>query len=445
VRIALAGLAFAALFSADSWAQVPAVPQTWGAVAGSASDQTPYFAAALASLCAAGGGRLAISGPYPVHDLTIPCGGVYLDGAGIGGSNLAPGGQPLSGLAGALFDCRAMINFCVQFKPNPYPAPRMMVGGGVSGITMRGPCSQNADHDSWGCKGAPQVAIDVNQVSGIQIRNNLLLNMPNAVRVNSSFASVIEDNGIRGTYGNAIEVSGDMSGFNSAGGPCNLADCSTRTDLTRIRNNNGFMQATGTVLYIHDAAFTTYPENNEFEGGAGGLKVRCAPGQPHLGYCPQQIIAAKFETEYSAAPYDLQDFSYFKCLFCYGAGAGFQATPNVVAASLVNYAQGKGAGGSVVLIGGLFYNAGKSCLNLMVDDTVLMGNSITDCSGSAPGVYAGVEYAAGTQQHTESANIYCQNLGVPGTQMLDVLVGDGASPPAGTETNLRNGCVKAGP
>jgi hypothetical protein len=356
---------------------MPAVPQTWGAV-GEAPQIRRLFAAAVASSCAAGGGKLAISGQYSVHDLTIPCGVVYLDGAGIGGNNLAPGGQPISGLSGAVFACRAMVNFCIQFKRNPYPAARMMVGGGISGMQLRGPN-----------KAGSQITIDVNQVAVASIHDNQLLNMPNGIRVNCSFGAVVAVNSIRGTYGNAIEETGNMSGFNSAGGLCNLADCSTRTDLTRIRHNNGFMQASGTVLYVHDATFTTYPEHNEFEGGAPGLKVRCAPGQPHIGYCPEQIICDDFETEYSAAPYDVQDFGYFKCLMCYGAGASFQQTANVITASLVNYAAEKGSGGAVTLIGCLFYNAGKSCIYLRVDDTILSGDCVTDCSGSAPGVYAG--------------------------------------------------------
>jgi len=56
---------------------------------------------------------------------------------------------------------------------------------------------------------------------------------------------------------------------------------------------------------------------------------------------------------------------------------------------LVNYAEEKGSGGAVTLIGCLFYNSGKSCIYLRVDDTILSGDCVTDCSGSASDVYAG--------------------------------------------------------
>lgn len=228
-----------------------------------------------------------------------------------------------------------------------------------------------------------------------------------------------------GAIGAQYEITGDLSGKSSNGRECSLADCSTRTDWVYLEDLYSTARASSDFLYIHDQAFTIEGNRIASENGKTGLKVRCTAGRPNLSYCPQQIIMTGFTVEYPISPVDLSDFTWFRCVSCYMAGAG-RETHHVLGARLMNYSQGRdGAGGGVTLIGSQIYAAGSSCIYTEVTDVTITGSQIYGCNLANDGS-AGVEFATGTQHHIGDTT-FCKSIGVAPTSMTGILVDRAAS------------------
>jgi hypothetical protein len=132
-----------------------------------------------------------------------------------------------------------------------------------------------------------------------------------------------------------------------------------------------------------------------------------------------------FTVEYPVAPVDLSDFTWFRCVSCYMAGAGLP-TKHVLSAQLTNYTQGNdGAGGGISLNDTQIYGAAESCVYSGVSDVTIAGSQIYGCNiGNTTS--AGVEFAAGAQHHV-TGTTFCKSIGVAPTAMTGILVDPPAS------------------
>lgn len=363
------------------------------------------------ALCNVGGhrgGGLVLLGPghWKFHDITVRCDGVHIKGAGIGNDSMASNAQSTS------VDCREMTDHCIQFIPNGFPSRYRMRGGSVEGIRFV-------------VSGKSGRVLDFLQVEDGYARDISIWDPFDGIRlygVNTFNLAHIRQWGAKGTQ---YEIMGDLSGKASNGGACTLGDCSTRTDWVVLRDLYSTAFPSSDFVYIHDQAFTIEGNAIANENGRSGLKVRCAAGKPNLSYCPQQIIMTAFTVEYPVAPVDLSDFTWFRCVSCYMAGAG-RRTVHVLQAQLTNYSQGKdGAGGGVTLSDSQIYGAAGSCVYSGVTDVTIAGSQIYGCNMRNVAA-AGIEFARGAQHHITDTT-FCKSIGVAPTAMTGILVDRDAS------------------
>jgi hypothetical protein len=356
-------------------------------------------------------------GHWRFHDITVRCDSVHIVGAGVGDDSLGANAQ------GTVVDCSAMTNHCIQFVPANFPGRYRMRGGSVQGIRFYN-------------DGGVGTIIDINQVTNGYVRDVTMWKPPNGIRIFGSYAITLRDIEQDGVSGSAYEITGDNTGKRSNGDHCSL-DCSTRTDWVILDGLTGSGFPSNVFLYIHDMAFTIYGHAVQQENGGTGLKVRCAPGKPDISWCPQQILMNGFNVEYAAAPVDVEDFTYFRCVTCYMAGNP-SATKNVVRASLQHYQQQGGAGGGVSIVDSEIYGANGSCVWFDVTDTTIIGSQINGCNGSKSDG-AGVEYHGGSQHHI-SDTTFCTLIGANVRVMSGILVDRGASKVAITAP-MYYGCI----
>jgi len=354
-----------------------------------------------------GGGLVLLwPGHWNFHDITIHCDGVHIKGSGSGNDSMASNAQSTS------VDCSAMTDHCIQFIPPKFPAQYRMRGGSVEGIRFFN--SRNSGR-----------ILDFVQVEDGYARDISMWEPASGIRlygVATFSLTHIREWGARGAQ---YEIMGDLSGKASDGGVCTLGDCSTRTDWVFLEDLYSTASSSSEFVYIHDQAFTIEGNRLANENGKTGLKVTCAPGRQNLSYCPQHVIMTAFTVEYAIAPVDLSDFTWFRCVSCYLAGAG-RPTNHVLKAQLMNYAQGKdGAGGGVTLTDTQIYGAGRSCVYSDVTDVTISGSQIYGCN-IANMAAAGVEFAGGTQHHV-SGTTFCKSIGVAPTAMSGILVDRAAS------------------
>jgi len=354
-----------------------------------------------------GGGLVLLwPGHWNFHDITIHCDGVHIKGSGSGNDSMASNAQSTS------VDCSAMTDHCIQFIPPKIPAQYRMRGGSVEGIRFFN--SRNSGR-----------ILDFVQVEDGYARDISMWEPASGIRlygVATFSLTHIREWGARGAQ---YEIMGDLSGKASDGGVCTLGDCSTRTDWVFLEDLYSTASSSSEFVYIHDQAFTIEGNRLANENGKTGLKVTCAPGRQNLSYCPQHVIMTAFTVEYAIAPVDLSDFTWFRCVSCYLAGAG-RPTNHVLKAQLMNYAQGKdGAGGGVTLTDTQIYGAGRSCVYSDVTDVTISGSQIYGCN-IANMAAAGVEFAGGTQHHV-SGTTFCKSIGVAPTAMSGILVDRAAS------------------
>lgn len=387
------------------------------------ADNTTCFQAAVTAGCASTAGVLTQpSGKWKYHDITVPCEGLHIVGASYGnGGRNAFGDQ-----AGTWVDCSGMVSNCIKFAPADYPLGHGLRGGSVEKIGFSG-----------GGAGAGYV-VNFTQVTGCYARDLSFWSPPNAILVNAANGCVLSNIQSWENTGNLIEITGNLNGKNNAlTQPCtaNIGDCLTRTDFITLDHVTGENAPTGTSVYIHDQVFTVNMNDVGVEGGTYGLKVRCAGGVAvGLTGCPQQIEAKNFQTEFSLHPYDLQDFTWFKCVHCYGAGitgavpfSGASFTQNVVTAGLANYPIIAGGGGGIMIQDSQFFGSSGSCLFFNVTDTKVSGSDIVGCSGdnNIP-THAGIEYNAGSQ-HRASDNSLCSSVNAGPFNMNGYQINNGAT------------------
>jgi hypothetical protein len=192
---------------------------------------------------------------------------------------------------------------------------------------------------------------------------------------------------------------------------------------------NGVGDETSAVnISIHEQAFATYGEQMTWEGGLGGIKVRCAAGGT-ISTCPQQIRFTRYETEFNRNPLDLQDFTWFKCEGCYFAGEnnpGTYVTTNAITATLANYTAGGGGGGGFVLTNSEVFGANNSCAYLGVADVTIANSQIFGCnlSASASPRYASIQLHAGEKANI-SNNQFCDSIYATNTSQAGVLIDSG--------------------
>jgi hypothetical protein len=398
------------------------------------SDNSSCLQTVANSLCAAGGGMLLIpAGRWRFHDITFPCDGIHVLGAGTGGLDV--GASPATKSNGTIVDCTEMIDHCIRFRPARFPAQQRLIGDSVEKISF------------WNNGGTGSV-LDFEQIQSGYARDIEFSYPPTALRLFGVLGFYVSNVQPRGVVNTAIEITGDMSGKKQADGTaCTLADCSTRTDYVHLDHVYGWSQQAATFISIHDQAFTTVGDHIAQEGGLYGLRVGCAAGQPSLGYCPEQIIFRDFENEYGLHPLDLQDFSWFRCVSCYFAGNTSQHatnpsadTQNVIIASLVNYSQSGGAGGGLTLTDSQVYGAERSCVLIDVTDTSITGSQIFGCNLTGPNT-AAIEYHSG-EQHIASNNTLCRSIGA-GFGSIGILI-DSAANTVSASNNMYNGCILPG-
>jgi hypothetical protein len=338
------------------------------------------------------------AGHWKFHDITIHCDGIQIKGA--------------AGTGATTVDCSEMKDHCIQFMPEGFPARVRIRGASIEGLRFINPARSGR-------------ILDFVQVEDGYARDISMLEPVNGIRlygVNTFRLTHIRQWGARGVQ---YEIMGDLSGRASNGGSCTLGDCSTRTDWVYLEDLYSTASSSSDFLYIHDEAFTIEGNRIANENGRTGLKVECAAGKPNLSYCPQHIIMTAFTVEYPSAPVDLSDFTWFRCVSCYMAGAG-RPTRHVLSARLMNYSQGSdGAGGGINLTDTQIYGAGGSCVYSEVTDVTISGSQIYGCNILSDGS-AGVEFATGTQHHITSTT-FCKSIGVAPTAMTGVLVDRAAS------------------
>jgi hypothetical protein len=354
-----------------------------------------------------GGGLVFLwPGHWKFHDVTVHCDGVHIEGAGPGNDSMAANAQSTS------VDCSGMMDHCIQFIPHEFPARFRLRSGSVEGVRFVN-------------SGGSGRILDFVQVEDGYVRDISMWEPVNGIRLYGVNAFTLTHIRQWGAKGIQYEITGDMRGKKANGEPCNLGDCSTRSDWVFLEDLYSTAASSSDFVYVHDQAFTVEANRIANENGRSGLKVRCAAGKPNLSYCPQQIIMTGFTVEYSIKPVDLSDFTWFRCVSCYMAGAG-RRTDHIVSAQLTNYAQARdGAGGGVTIVDAQIYGAGSSCIYTEVTDVTITGSQIYGCN-LANKAYAGVEFAAGTQHHV-SDTTFCTSIGVAPTAMTGILVDKAAS------------------
>lgn len=377
-----------------------------GTLDNSACVQSMVDAACHAADHHGGGLVLLWPGHWKFHDVTVRCDGIHIKGTGIGNDSMATDSQSTS------VDCSGMTDHCIQFIPHGFPARFRIRGGSVEGVRF------------FNSGGSGRI-LDFVQVEDGYARDISISEPVDGIRlygVNTFNLTHIRQWGANGIQ---YEITGDMHGKKANGEPCNLGDCSTRTDWVFLEDLYGTASSSSDFVYIHDQAFTIEANRIGNENGRSGLKVRCEAGKPNLSYCPQQIIMTGFTVEYPTAPVDLSDFTWFRCVSCYMAGAG-RRTDHVVGAQLTNYSQGRdGGGGGVTVLDSQIYGAGRSCVYAEITDVTITGSQIYGCN-IANNAYAGVEFATGTQHHV-SDTTFCKSIGVIPTPMTGILVDKAAS------------------
>jgi hypothetical protein len=375
------------------------------------TDNSVCVQSMVDSACHADGHRgsglvLLWPGHWKFHDITIHCDGIHVKGTGSGNDSMRSNAQSTS------VDCSDMTDHCIQFIPEGFPAQYRMRGGSVEGIRF------------FNSRSSGRI-LDFVQVEDGYARDISMWEPANGVRLYGVLTFSLTHIREWGARGAQYEIMGDLSGKASNGKACTLGDCSTRTDWVFLEDLYSTASSSSEFVYIHDQAFTIEGNRLANENGKTGLKVTCAPGRPNLSYCPQHIIMTAFTLEYAIAPVDLSDFTWFRCMSCYLAGAG-RPTDHVFKAKLMNYAQGKdGAGGGVTLTDTQIYGAGRSCVYTAVTDVTISGNQIYGCN-IANMAAAGIEFASGTQHHV-SATTFCKSIGVAPIAMSGILVDRTAS------------------
>jgi hypothetical protein len=375
------------------------------------TDNSSCVQAMVEASCRAGnprGGGLILlpAGHWRLHDITVHCDGVHIKGTGSGNNSVSRDAQATT------VDCKGMIDHCIQFIPEGFPAQRRMRGGSVEGLRFVNSSTSGR-------------TLDFVQVEDGYGRDISMWEPRNGIRLYGVLTFNLTHVRQWGATGAQYEIMGDLSGKASNGAHCSLGDCSTRTDWVYLEDLYSTARSSSDFLYIHDQAFTIEGNRIASENGRTGLKVRCAAGRPNLSYCPQHIVMTGFTVEYPISPVDLSDFTWFRCASCYIAGAG-RETNHVVGAQLTKYSQGiDGAGGGVTLTDSQIYGAGGSCVYTEVSDVTITGSQIYGCNLANNGS-AGIEFATGTQHQIASAT-FCKSIGVAPTSMAGVLVDRAAS------------------
>lgn len=403
-------------------------PLVWGASkAGIESSAAVQKAVDYLCRVSKGGVLRLPAGSYRFAEINVTC-ALHLAGDGEGGEWTISPETALGADGATVVNCTSMSAYCIRWTPAVYPNRYRLAGGSVEDVRFVN-------------SGGSGVVLDFRQVGGGYVHNVTSENAPNFIRINAGQGFHIANIRPRGTIGNSVEVTGDMTGFDSAGSACsNPGDCSTRSDLIWINQMYGHQTyRSGTAVWLHDMAYTTVGTNIAMEGGDYGLRVSCSAGKPSGAYCPQQINFADFETEFSVHPYYLTDFTVWRCDRCYGAGESATTTENVVYAAELNYPQASGAIGGVFISNSQFFAAANSCVYLGVSDTSLTANSIAHCNGSA-GEFAGIQYAL-RDNHLSQGNFLCHANGASNTNQWGLRV-DAAASNVSTTGDAYHFCVK---
>lgn len=396
-------------FDGTTFRQIAGAPlgdvRDFGADPSGATDSTTAVQLAVNAICAAGGIVQFPAGTFKIHDITAAtCNGIHFIGSGKGGTPLGDGGVQI-GETATVLDCSAMSDHCIQIGPNSAtPSATRYVGGSIENLS-----TYNA--------GGSGVVFRIHQQFAGHIARVWMETPPHSLEfygnenVDTSWVDIRNN-----TADPAIEVWGDLNGKASNGTACVLGDCSTRQDITTFNHINGY-GPNAYLFYVHDQTFGTNGSFGTWEGGLGGFKVRCAPGKPNLGYCPQQFHWFDFENEYGTLPLDLQDFSVFSCETCYFAGIGGGGSAHVGVATLTNYSQSGGGGGSFILKDTTVYGANGSCLVLSVTDVELLGDKIFGCNLANNPIGqndAAVEFAGTSHENIITGNKFCNFIGAGG-------------------------------
>lgn len=342
-------------------------PQMYGAKADGVTDDTASIQSAVSAICSfshVGGEIYFPPGRYLINNVTIPCQGVYIKGAGAGNRDTPTGTELYNNSTSSI----PMLYFKATTENYAY-------GGGVSDIGFF-----NAGiNESTG----PQIEVDYAQQFYIQrIYSFHAFSVVKLVggrsnRISDLYAEDILPGGI------GIELLGTGASADSLG---QLKRMDTPV-LNNISLNAGAPTGkTGTRhmtgIYAHGFVQTIQMHNIEITNPYYGLLVDCTVANGHtiqaasISACPGFFDLDDVEIDFAdISAFKFSDFSFFKMRDTYAHGGNGTTNYN----NLQAYAPNFNSFGLEIL-GGKFDQAQGSCIYSAANNTRVIGADIHHCN-----------------------------------------------------------------
>lgn len=358
-------------------------------------DDTPLIQNAVNALCARtpgeGGTLYFPAGKYNISasvGVSIPCGGLYLRGAGWGWGS---GNLPMQGTA--LIATGTGAANLLAFMAPINATDSYWYGGGVSDMTIL--VGNNTLPSTKTGAAIYLQHCELCRIHDVQIRQPYI-----GIEVFSGY-----QNNLDHVY--IAQMNRDATGIYAHGsdsGCTDISNCATRNDVVNITDTRIDTQTAPAAGYksigIHLADFmaTTWIRHTTIEQSVIGVQIDCVDSQS-ADACPQFIHADRLEVEVNALNNQgassaiwADNFVHLECNSC--QLYGFNQPYNIV---YLDGSRFTGVGHAEFLSGKM-EGAYKACLQTSVQDTKVIGGDIIGCghSGASADEY-GVEVQPSTR------------------------------------------------
>lgn len=285
-------------------------PQMYGAVADGSTDDTSAVQAAVTAVCGfsnPGGEIFFPAGTYRISSVTVPCGGVYFVGAGVGNRDTSNGT-----IINALATTAPVINFHAGSQNYTY-------GGGIRDISFK--------NDSQ----TLQPMIEADFIQKFSAENLYVFGAYDGIKLNGGVGAHLSHIKMEAMLpgGTAIELYG--LGTTAAASSATRMDTPVLSDIALSAGAGS--GPTGSVhmngIVIHGLVATPQLIHVEILNPQYGIWIHCdgdATSAAELGACPQFPDFRDVEVDF-AHYYGIyaEDFQFLKCIGCYVHGSSTMA------------------------------------------------------------------------------------------------------------------------